>query len=182
MKRVYLLLISVVAIVFFTACDGKTTAQVIEEDKVEALQKKVSLTTLDGETIELSFSNNVLVSKELEGKIVLINFWATWCPPCIEELPALNNLYEKYGDIFEIVGVLYEKEKTKEDIQTFAKEHNIKFPITLGENNFEAAKMFDNVQKVPESFLFSQDGFLFAKYVGVVDEKVLENFLEESKK
>ncbi|MFA6789237.1 MAG: TlpA disulfide reductase family protein [Arcobacteraceae bacterium] len=183
MKKVLFLALS--SLLFFSACGESQTkkAQVIEQKKeVVAEQKSITLTTLEDSSMELSFSNNILVSKELNGKITLINFFATWCPPCIEEIPTFNKLYEEHGDIFQIVGVLYEKDKSKEEILAFAKKHNIKFPITLGEENFVAAKMFNDVKKIPESFLFSKEGFLFEKYVGIVNEKILEEYLQANKK
>lgn len=185
MKKIYFLCLTIIAVVFLSGCEQSQTkkAQVVEVKQDAASQQQmVKLTTLEGKTIELSFSNNVLVSKDLNGKITLINFFATWCPPCIEEIPTFNKLYREYKDVFEIVGVLYEKDKSKEEILSFIKEHNIEFPVTLGDENFVAAKMFNDVKKIPESFLFSKEGFLFEKYVGIVNEKVLEEYLKENKK
>lgn len=185
MKKLFTILLSIGAAIFFAACnESQTKAAQIVETKIKSapVQQTVVLKTLEENSFELSFSNNILVSKDLNGKVTLINFFATWCPPCIEEIPMFNALYEKYSDIFEIVGVLYEKDKSKEEILAFVQEHNIKFPVTIGEENFVAAKMFDDVRKIPESFLFSKDGFLFEKYVGIVDEKVLEDYLIKNKK
>lgn len=185
MNKIYFLCLSIIAVVLFTGCEQNQTkkAQVVEVKKeTPPEQQMVTLTTLDGKTLDVSFSNNILVSKNLNGKITLINFFATWCPPCIEEIPTFNKLYAQYGDIFEIVGVLYERDKSKEEILAFIKEHNIQFPVTLGEENFVAAKMFNDVKKIPESFLFSKEGFLFEKYVGIVNEKVLEEYLKENSK
>lgn len=183
MKTLYTLCLALAAMLFFTACEQKQTkkAEVVEIKESAPLQQSVTLTTLDDKRLELSFSNNVLVSKELNGKVTLINFFATWCPPCIEEIPVFNKLYEEHRDTFEIVGILYEKDKSKEEILAFIKEHNIQFPVTLGEENFTAAKMFDDVNKIPESFLFSKEGFLFEKYVGIVNEKTLEEYLKANK-
>jgi thiol-disulfide isomerase/thioredoxin len=185
MKTRYTLGIVLILGIVFSGCGESQTkkAQVVEQKtQTMVTSKNITLTTLEGQKIELSFSNNILVSKTLNGKITLVNFFATWCPPCIEEIPMLNKLYEEHGDIFEIVAVLYEKNRTKEEIVSFAKEHNIKFPITLGDENFEAAKMFDDVKKIPESFLFTKEGFLFEKYVGVINEKVLEDYLKSNSK
>jgi len=183
MKIFYAIFLALTGMLFFSACEQSQTkkAQVVEIKESTSAQQSVTLTTLDNKSLELSFSNNVLVSKDLNGKITLINFFATWCPPCIEEIPTFNKLYEEHRDTFEIVGVLYEKDKSKEEILAFVKEHKIQFPVTLGEDNFVAAKMFDDVKKIPESFLFSKEGFLFEKYVGVVNEKILEEYLKANK-
>lgn len=185
MKNITILFIIAVFGILFSGCGENQTkkAQVVEQKTATIAQSKsVLLKTLDGKSIELNYSNNILGSKDLNGKITLVNFFATWCPPCIEEIPMLNKLYAEHSDVFEIVAVLYEKNRTKEDIEAFAKEHNIKFPITLGDENFAAAKMFDDVKKIPESFLFTKEGFLFEKYVGVINEKVLEEYLQSNSK
>ena len=183
MKKFYTVCLALLGMIFFSACEQSQTkkAQVVEVKESTPVQQSVTLTSLDDKRFEVSFSNNVLVSKELNGKITLINFFATWCPPCIEEIPVFNKLYEEHRDTFEIVGVLYERDKSKEEILAFIKEHNIQFPVTLGEENFVAAKMFNDVKKIPESFLFSKEGFLFEKYVGVVNEKILEEYLNANK-
>lgn len=124
---------------------------------------------------------STLSSKKLENKVVLINFWATWCPPCKEEIPMFNRVYEKYKDNFIIIGVLYEKDKNKDEVIDFIKQYNIKFPITISENeNFRMAKNFDNVQRVPESFLYSKNGKFLEKFLGLVDEKKLIEHIENN--
>lgn len=182
MKKTLLYLTFSFILLFLAGCESETKqAKVVEKspNKQERIEPLV-LNTLDGKTIKMNLDNNILVSEDLnnKGKIVLVNFWATWCPPCIKEIPMFNEMYEKYGDRLEIVGILYERDKDINEINAFIKEHKMKFPVTIGENNFIAAQMFGNVQKIPESFLFSEDGFMLRKFVGIVDEAVLEEFIK----
>jgi len=182
----FLLLLSVF---LFVACSDSSkkeaaTQVVYEEKKGKTLvqeDKKFTLTTTKGEEIELEMLGNSLLSKQLNGKVVLINFWATWCPPCIEEMPMFNELYEKYSDKFEIIGVLYEHNKDKKELAAFLKKHKIKFPVVVSEENFPFAKRIGNVQRIPESFLYSKDGMFIDKFVGVVDEVVLKWNIEQNK-
>lgn len=85
----------------------KKFTQVIQQKDIKntiELKKEVdktyNLKTFDGETIKLTVDNNILISDKLENKLVLINFWATWCPPCKKEIPVFNKIYEKYKDNF----------------------------------------------------------------------------------
>jgi thiol-disulfide isomerase/thioredoxin len=176
-----LCLVALVAMIGLSACNNDSKKAVaVEKPKVEQVEKReLTLKTLDNQTIDMALNNNILVSQKLNGKVVLVNFFATWCPPCIEEIPSFNKLYEKYGDKFEIVAVLYEKDKAKEEIEAFVQKHNIKFPVTISEvENFEAAKLFWNVNKIPESFLFSKEGFLVEKFIGIVDEEMVIEYLK----
>lgn len=147
-------------------------------DELKALgNKNYSLTTTDGKKIDLKVENETLTSKQLAGKTVLVNFWATWCAPCLKEIPTFNHLYEKYKDKFEIVAVLYEHDKDPQELDAFIKKYNIKFPVLVGEENFRMAKAFDDVKRVPESFVYGKDGKFLEKFIGVVDENILEKYI-----
>ncbi|XPV67403.1 MAG: TlpA family protein disulfide reductase [Halarcobacter sp.] len=174
-----------VVIGFFAACSSEDEAKTIVDDSKSFSQlkkesnKNFKLTKLDNKKLELTIENGILSSKTLNGKYVLVNFWATWCPPCIKEIPTFNRIYEKYKDKFEIIGVLYEHDKNIDELKDFIKKHNIKFPVVIGEENFRLAKLLDDVKKVPESFLYSKDGKYIRKYIGEVDAVDLENVLKK---
>ncbi|RXI41726.1 thioredoxin [Arcobacter cloacae] len=187
MKNKYLLLL---ISFLFIGCEEEKKAQLIQQKDIKAnteLKKEVdktyNLKTFDGETIKLTVDNNILISDKLENKLVLINFWATWCPPCKKEIPIFNEIYEKYKDNFIIIGILYEKDIDMNTLSNFIKENNIKFPITITENeNFRLAKELGDVKRVPESFLYGKDGLFIEKYIGIVDEKKLVNHIKDSLK
>lgn len=186
MKILSLVLASALAVFVFTGCGDSQEAQTIIEDNTSfdelkaQSNKTYNLKTLSGKTITIKVENQKLVSKDLEGKVVLINFWATWCPPCKKEIPTFNVLYEKYKDKFEIIGVLYEKNKDRAELEAFVKEFKMKFPVTVDEKeNFRMAKAFDDVKQVPESFIYGADGKFLEKFIGEVDEAVLEKYIQE---
>jgi thiol-disulfide isomerase/thioredoxin len=166
--------------IFFSGCSSEDTAIEITTKNNTPQQSKSSnytLKTTDNKIINIELAKNLLFSKQLEGKIVLINFWATWCPPCKKEIPAFVKLVEKYKDKFIVIGVLMEKDKNKNEIDNFIKEYNINFPITKDFDNFKLAKDIDNVQKYPESFLYSKEGIFLKKFIGEVDINTLEAYI-----
>lgn len=183
MKK-FIYLFSILAVVFFSGCGEDNEAKTIVDnsgsfEELKALSNKTyTLKTTEGKTLSMTVENDMLKSDNLKGKIVLVNFWATWCPPCIKEIPVFNELYEKYSDKFEIVGVLYEKDKDPKELEEFIKKYNIKFPITVGEENFRMAKAFNDVKKVPESYLYSKEGNFTKQYIGEVDKKDLEEYIK----
>ncbi len=182
------LFFSLICVLFLSSCTDKSNeaTTVISDDtsfndlKIQN-NSKYTLTTTKKESINLEFKNQILSSKKYEGKIVLINFWATWCKPCIEEMPSFNNLVQKYKDKFIIIGILFERNKDKKELNDFIKKYKIKFPITFGDENFRIAKAFDDVSMIPESFLFNKNGKLVKKFIGKIEEKDLEFFIKNDK-
>ncbi len=188
MKKLYLLFIIPLTI-FFIGCGGEDEAATVVQSNTDFKElkkqanKTYTLTTTDNKTIVLTVENDILTSQDLKDKVVLINFWATWCPPCIKEMPTFTKLQEKYKDDFLIIGVLYEKNKDLKEIEAFMDKYGMNFPVTISEEeNFRMAKNFDDVKRIPESFLYGKDGKFLEKYVGLVDEKSLETHIKNSLK
>ena len=177
--------IIVMAIVFFlTGCDSSSkkaqvVSSVIVETKETSNTDTYTLTTTTGEKITFEVADGVLFSKQLNGKTVLLNFWATWCQPCLVEMPTFVELQKKYKENFTIIGILFEAEKDKDELLSFMKKHNMNFPVTIGDENFVLAKALDNVQMIPESFLYNKAGFFLEKFVGEVNKTKLENYIKE---
>jgi peroxiredoxin len=133
--------------------------------------KKIGLMALkegtkvpDFELKELNGSAYRLSS--LKGKVVFINFWATWCPPCREEMPSMQKLYDKFRDAgLEILAVdLQEDAKT---VRPFVEEHRLTFPILLDEKGILVSKY--GVRGLPTSYIINREGFAVAGYVGAKD-------------
>ena len=177
--------IIVMSIVFFlTGCDSSSkkaqvVSSVIVETKETSNTDTYTLTTTTGEKITFEVADGVLFSKQLNGKTVLLNFWATWCQPCLVEMPTFVELQKKYKENFTIIGILFEAEKDKDELLSFMKKHNMNFPVTIGDENFVLAKALDNVQMIPESFLYNKAGFFLEKFVGEVNKTKLENYIKE---
>ena len=108
----------------------------------------IKLKNIDGHTV---------TKDNFTGQITVINFWATWCPPCIEEIPSLNRLKKKMADVpFELISINYaEDDKT---IVDFMKEVNVEFPVLLDKNG-EFAKQW-NVISYPSTFIIDSRGVI----------------------
>lgn len=170
----------------FVGCDSKSpidssvvAKKSLQENKYEFVSQSFNLITIDEKFISFKSTTNGLDFDEFKGKkAILIDVFATWCPPCIEEIPVLKEVREKYKDNFEIVSVLFEQDKTKEEIVQFIAKHGITYPITMGEENFKLAKELGDIKKVPEMFLFSKDGKFVKKFVGKIPKEELEQYIK----
>lgn len=184
MRKFLLILSSILATFFLSGCGEEATTIVEDSGSFKDLKvqgnKNYDLVTTDGKNIKFTVDNETLTSKELNGKFVLLNFWATWCAPCLQEMPTLVRLQKEYGDRLQIIGILVEKNKDPKDLADFMTKFKMNFPVTVGEEeNYRIAKAFDEVKMFPESFLFAPDGKFIDKYIGEVEASVLEEIFNK---
>ena len=131
--------------------------------------------TLDGEDRELS---------DLKGKIVLVDFWATWCKPCLETMPRLQNFYSTYSDKgVEVLGLSIDEDKDRiKKIKKMAGKLEITYPIFVDAKQTPAWHRF-KVKAIPAMFLLDGDRQIVAQWVGKIDyeevEREVSSLLEE---
>jgi len=122
-----------------------------------------SLPDLDGKMVSLS---------DYRGKVVLLNIWATWCPPCVEEMPSMEKLYQELqAEGFEILAVSID-ESGAQDVLPFMKKHKLSFPALIDSRG--TLKGLYQTTGVPESFIIDKDGMLVEKVIGPRDWAVPE--------
>ena len=114
---------------------------------------------------------NVISTAAYKGKIVLVNFWATWCPPCREEIPEMIHLQEEFKDELQILSVS-EDDAPPEAMHAFAKSARINYPIVIMTPEIESD--FGGVAALPTSFLVSKEGGIVTKHVGFYPIEVFE--------
>lgn len=111
---------------------------------------------------------------EQKGKWVLVNFWAPWCPSCVQEIPGLEALQKSHKDILVIgVAVMYRK---KQEVMDIVRSQSISYPIVLG--NEDIASEFGEMKGMPTSFLYSPSGKLIGHHDGTLTQKEIEQILE----
>ena len=150
----------------FSGCgdSGKTT-------KVPKTAPAFTLTTLDGQTI---------TRDGLKGKVVLLDFWATWCPPCRAAIPHLIKLYDKYKDEgLVVVGVSLDKGDRKEVVD-FVKRNRIPYPVSVAPDN-PIIKDMGNISSLPTLIMLDRKAEISFKVIGFNQEigEKLENRLEK---
>ncbi len=127
-----------------------------------------SLKKLDGTVLKLA---------DLEGKVVILDFWATWCPPCRKMLPQLQNLYKKYQDKgLEIVGISLD-EGGLETVASFVKNVRVSYPVVMG--NRTISREYGNINAIPTSFIIDRNGYIRDKHIGYRSGKDMEAVIKD---
>ncbi len=127
------------------------------------------LATLDGSKVRLS---------DYRGKAVLLNFWATWCPPCKVEMPWFEDLQKQYGkDGLVVLGVAMD-DSAPDQIAKFASDVGVNYPVLLGTN--EVSDEYGDVEYLPTTFYIGRDGIIVDKMTGLLDRKDVEDEVKKA--
>ncbi|MBB6447389.1 redoxin domain-containing protein [Bacillus benzoevorans] len=122
------------------------------------------LENLSGEKVKLS---------DYRGKKVILNFWATWCPPCKEEMPAMEKFYQKAGDDVEILAVNIDPQY---NVQEFIDKMGITFPILLDKNDKVNSAYL--IMTIPTTYFINEDGLITNKYLTSMTEDIMKEYID----
>lgn len=127
-----------------------------------------NLPTTDGKQLKLS---------DYKGKVVILDFWATWCPPCRKGIPDLVELKQKYSSKgVEIIGISVDQE-TKDEVVPFIKEYGINYPIVYG--NTSVYQKYGGIRAIPTSFIVDKQGKIVASYEGLISKSAYEAHIKK---
>lgn len=166
MKRSILIIIIVAAVgwaVYDFVISGDTAKEETDSEEVEVglevgnQAPDFELETLEGDSVKLS---------SLRGERVLVNFWASWCPPCRAEIPDLQEFHED-TDINILAVNLTETEQSFDNVPKFVKNFGMEFPVLMDEESEVSTKY--QIQPLPTSFMIDSDGIIQYKAIGAMN-------------
>ena len=159
-NKILTVVISIVAVVGIFAILGTTTSSA-------QTAPNFKLPDINGKTVTLS---------DYQGKIVIVDFWATWCPPCKMEIPGFIKLQEKYKDDLVVIGVSLDQNGPKA-VVPFVKEYGINYHVVYG--NGETVKAYGGVNGIPTTFVIDRKGNIQRKYVGYRADSMFEKDIQD---
>jgi len=143
--------------------DGQRRVGSGEAGAVGSKAPEFALPDLSGKTVRLA---------DFQGKVVILDFWATWCPPCRAEVPDFVRLQAKYRDKgLSVVGLSLDAEGAKV-VRPFAEEYNVNYVMLIA--NDETTRSFGGVVGIPTTFVLDRTGKIVSKFIGKTELKVFE--------
>jgi len=124
-------------------------------------------------SLQSSLDDTIALSS-LRGKIVLVNFWASWCGPCQAEMPAIQNVFSKYSEQLIILGV--NDEDTKDTMHDFANQYGLTFPLLMDSTGNVSSQY--RIRAYPSTYFIDGDGYIFHIMVGSMTESDIENIID----
>jgi thiol-disulfide isomerase/thioredoxin len=124
-------------------------------------------------------AGNEVSSDQFKGKVLVVDFWATWCQPCIGEIPGYIELQKKYGaQGLVIVGIAYRDFKGPANVKKFAEEKGMNYSIVIGDEN--VADAFGGIEGIPTTFLIGRDGRVIHHKVGAMPHEEYEKLVQQA--
>lgn len=164
MKKAYLFLLLAVLVVLAAGCKTSPNEGVREAPEIGAIAPRFTLQDIQG--TEISLSNQ-------RGKVVLINFWATWCPPCLQEMPGIQNIYEQYdGDL---VVLAIDNDEPLDLVKDFQEELGLTFNILMDPG--ARVQLQYQIRSYPTSLFVDEKGIIQFVHIGLMTETQLEGYL-----
>ena len=112
-----------------------------------------------------------------KGKVIFLNFWATWCPPCKKEMPDVESIYKEYGENKKDVIILGINSEKENEVKKFLKDKGYTFPTVIDENSEVMRKYF--IQAFPTSFVIDKEGNVYGYVMGGLTKEQIKQVIEE---
>ncbi len=123
------------------------------------------------------FQGREVSSADLRGKVVLIDFWATWCQPCKKEMPGYQKLLDRYGSRgFAVIGLKFDTMMDMEDPVTFAKKLGVRYPLAVAADDLK--QKLGGIEGLPTTMLYDRQGILRKRVIGFEYTNVIESELK----
>ena len=162
---VIVFLIALMTVAIVQAMEKEGTADNLPGLGVGKKAPDFELLNLKGEKVKLS---------DYRGKKIMLNFWATWCPPCKEEMPEMEKFYQKTNGDVVIIAVNIDPQY---NVQKFVTEMGITFPVLLDEK--DKVNSLYRVLTIPTTFFIDQQGIIQHKYLSAMNLEMMEQFTDE---
>jgi peroxiredoxin len=155
--------------IFVVGLFGLIAQGKISEDQKKAIDALTKDINLAPDFTLKDMDDNVYTLSELKGKVVLVNFWATWCGPCRMEIPEFNELHKKYSDE-DLVILGISVSDTKKALKNFTKSYRVEYPLLYGSGKEidKVSRAYGGIYSIPTTFLIGKTGEILRSYPGAL--------------
>lgn len=178
-KVITFVILLVIIFVIFLFIPGKnytSSTKVVDNSNLSGKNNNQSENLAPNFTLLDTDGNNVSLS-DYKGKVVIINFWTTWCGPCRYEIPDLVQLYEKYNQDLIVLGISLDYDGPAVVPQFEERIGGVNYPLLYGNNNI--SNLYGGVTGVPTTFIIDRNMQVFKKYLGYRSPEVIEKDINE---
>jgi peroxiredoxin len=171
MVKIVLSIVLALSVHIFSGDKNKDTFQGTDNAIIKLDGDKApdfTLKSVDGKTIKLS---------DYKGKVVIIDFWATWCGPCRRGIPDLVSIQTEFKNDLVIIGISLDAEKTIKDVPEFVKSYKINYPIVYGDEKVVMA--YGGIQSIPTAFVIDKNGNVVDRHIGLVSKDTYVTKIKE---
>jgi thiol-disulfide isomerase/thioredoxin len=161
----------ILLLLWASGCEEKSDQQTqADRQQVET----ISVRDVDNVEFKIDTMQNKIMVRRSEGKIVLLDFFASWCAPCRNMIPHMSALNEKYKEDLDIYGISMDDTQSSEDIKSFMRHHKVNYDVWNSPGNFILANKIGGVNTIPLIVLYDREGNYVQHYMGIVSEKMIE--------
>jgi len=161
---------------FITGCNSKKSVDIPEPAPQKQSEKK-EIKWGDAPDFTVNTINNGTITlSQFKGKVIILNFWTTWRPPCRAEIPDFIALYNEYKDKGAII-IGLSVDKKEETVKKFIEENGINYPIGMG--NEKIVHDYGGISGIPTSFIIDREGNIKEKFIGLRSKEVFENTVKK---
>jgi cytochrome c biogenesis protein CcmG/thiol:disulfide interchange protein DsbE len=175
-----LLLVTIIAALLIFGCN-KNASELNKEQKNDSVNSSVNREADNSKNKAPEFTLNSPTGKKVslsdyKGKVVIVDFWATWCPPCRKGIPDLVELQNEFGNKIAVIGISVDTD-TKDQVAAFAKDYNINYTVLFATQ--DVVQNYGNIEAIPTSFVIDKNGIIVNQFVGLTPK---ETYVNEIKK
>jgi len=179
-KRVTRLILALIVILSLCNCGTKDKEKAPEKETETKAEKKAEVKQAPDFTLKKVFNDGNVTLSEYKGKVVILDFWATWCPPCRASIPNMNRLYDKYkAEGLQIIGISVDNIQTPQDeekVQQFVKQYAMQYPVVFVDPT--ARSSYGGIPSIPTVFIIDREGNAISIVSGYSPE--LEEKMEQT--
>lgn len=141
---------------------------IANNNKEDIKAPNFTLKSVDGKTVKLS---------DYKGKVVIIDFWATWCPPCRKGVPDLVSIQNEFKKDVVIIGISLDDSRTIDEVPGFIKDYGVNYPVVYGDE--KVVNAYGGIRSIPTAFVIDKKGNIVDMHIGLVPKDTYVNKIKE---